>query len=253
MAEFFGDLERFAADLYPYRWPIAAGVLVALAAVTAFGFRSGWHVVIWRRRRPAAIIGIPVLILVGIVGYDLGSPLFTNRTVEEEFPLSFTAVVPPNMSREQVEEVMAGIAMVDQTADEAMPDMMAMTEPPVGAISEPVKLKAGSFRNADSFHRGSGRATVYRGPDGSLLLRLEDFKVTNGPALHVILSPHQDPKSQHEVRVPGYVDLGNLKGNIGNQNYPIPEEIDITTMNSVVIYCKPFHVVFSVAPLQDVE
>ena len=52
-----------------------------------------------------------------------------------------------------------------------------------------VKLKTGNFRDADSFHRGSGQATIYRGPDGSRVLRLENLDVTNGPDLHVIITP----------------------------------------------------------------
>jgi hypothetical protein len=114
-----------------------------------------------------------------------------------------------------------------------------------------VALKEGSFQGADRFHRGSGRATIYRAPDGSHLLRLEDFNVTNGPDLHVILTPHPNPGSRSEVNAPGYVDLGSLKGNIGNQNYVIPNSVDIAVMGSVVIYCKPFHVIFSVASLQN--
>ena len=51
--------------------------------------------------------------------------------------------------------------------------------------------------------------------------------------------------------MPGYVDLGKLKGNKGNQNYEIPDDVDIASMRSVTIYCKPFQVIFSVAPLQD--
>ena len=302
MAEFLGGLERLAADLYPYRWPIAAGVLLFLAAFTAFGYRHGWHTVVWRltmrHRVPVAVIGTPLLALLIFVGYDLGSPLFTNKTVKEEFPFAFSAEVPENMDRDEVEMIMAGMAKVDLTMDEAMPDMMKMgggTEtasgdgqtPSTGApegtetgtsdgaadpadttggteqatgdsMTEPeatqpapVMLKSGDFHDVDNFHRGSGVATIYRGPDGSHLLRLEDLDVTNGPDLHVILSPHPDPERRGEVKEPGYVDLGKLKGNRGDQNYPIPADVDVTAQRSVVIYCKPFHVLFSVAPLQD--
>ena len=103
----------------------------------------------------------------------------------------------------------------------------------------------------DSIHKGSGTAIIYRGPDGSLLLRLENFSVTNGPDLHVYLSPHPNPGRGGQVRTAGYVDLGELKGNRGNQNYPIPAGVDIDIQQSVVIYCVPFSVVFSVAMLQD--
>ena len=129
MAEFFGDLERLAADLYPYRWLIAAGTMVAIAGILGYAYSQGWHLVLWHHRRPVAIIGIPVLAMVGFIGYDLGSPLFTNKTVNEEFPFAFTATVPPDMSRQQVEDVMAGISMVDQTVQEVMPTSMAGLAP----------------------------------------------------------------------------------------------------------------------------
>ena len=291
MAEFFGDLERLVADLYPHRWWITAGVLIVLAAVTAFGYRRGWHTVIWRRRLPVAIVGTPVLALVIFIGYDLGSPLFTNKTVEEEFPFAFSAVVPPGMDRSDVEDIMAGIAKMDQdVVNEPMPGAPTPTatanptptptatptprpgetpvvrptptptpEPtptptstPEPARAGPVKLKAGNLRDQDSVHKGSGQATIYRGQDGSHLLRLENLQVTNGPDLHVILSPHPNPGNQGEVKTSGYVDLGKLKGNRGNQNYPIPDNVDVAAQGSVVIYCKPFHVIFSVATLEDV-
>lgn len=114
-----------------------------------------------------------------------------------------------------------------------------------------MKLKVGEFMDQDSIHRGSGTATIYRGPDGSLLLRLENFSVTNGPDLHVYLSPHPNPNRGGQVRTTGYVDLGELKGNRGNQNYPIPAGVDVGIQQSVVIYCVPFSVVFSVAMLED--
>ena len=283
MEEFFGDLERLAADAYPWRWLILGLLLVAGAGVAAFGYRRGWHEWAWGRRVPLAIVGIPLMALGGFLAYDLGSPLFTNKTVEEEFPFAFPAIVPPGMDRDEVEQIMAGIAQMDQdTVDEVMPPVFQDAEAAAASAAMPaiqtpvpaatpssgqaasatpvptesaqaatVKLKTGSFRDQDSFHKGSGEATIFRGPDGSLLLRLENLRVTNGPDLHVILSPHPDPGDQGELKGPGYIDLGKLKGNRGNQNYEIPDEVDVAATGSVVIYCKPFHVIFSVASLED--
>ena len=169
----------------------------------------------------------------------LGSPVFLSKTVDEEFPLTVDATVPENMTRAEVEAVMKGMAMVDAPMSEGMMPGM------VGATA----VKTGTFRDADRFHRGSGSVTIYRLDDGSHVLRLEEFEVTNGPDLRVILSPHADPQGRSDVTAAGYVELGKLKGNIGNQNYPIDAGVDVGAFNSVVIYCKPFHVLFSVAPL----
>ena len=294
MGAFFGELERLVADLYPYRWLIIAVILVALAAVAAFGYRKGWHTVVWEKRVAVAMVATPMLILGVIAGWYLGSPLFIDKRVEEEFPFALNAVVPSGLDREDVEMVMAGIAKTELEFSEPMSDMTkatrldtatindgvamikqgmvdsddAMVDKGVAMIQEvtepaadatetsqalAVKLKAGEFRDADRVHKGSGQAALYQGPDGAHLLRLENLNVTNGPDLHVILSPHPDPKSQGDIKGPGYVDLGKLKGNQGNQNYEIPDDVDIGAQQSVVVYCKPFHVIFSVASLQDVS
>ena len=148
-----------------------------------------------------------------------------------------------------------GFLMIGDGANREMVEQAtAMMEPVIAANAdrqaEPRKVRQGEFRDADSFHRGSGQAVIFATPGGMHLLRLENLDVTNGPALHVILSPHEDPTRPSEVKLGGYVDLGPLKGNRGNQNYPIPAGVDVSTVNSVVIYCKPFSVVFSTASLQ---
>jgi hypothetical protein len=104
---------------------------------------------------------------------------------------------------------------------------------------------SGFFRDEDQFHKGSGKATLYQLEDASHVLRLEDLNVTNGPDLHVLLMV--DPEGGDKSL--GYLDLGKLKGNIGNQNHPIPEDADASKYHAVMIYCQPFHVVFSTAPL----
>jgi len=143
------------------------------------------------------------------------------------------------MSRGEIEDTMATMAKMDSPMEDPMPHRMA----------EVVALKTGQFKDADRAHRGSGTATIYRLPDGSHMLRLEILKVTNGPALVIILSPHPNPDNSGQVRQEGHVELAKLKGNIGNQNYPLPDGVDPCSFNSVIIYCKPFKVIFSIVPL----
>ena len=269
-------------------------------------------------KRNIAIIAVVILIPVLLVAWWLLSPLFTSKTVDEQFPLSKSAVVPVNMERKDVEMVMSRMAAMGEEVDEPMmaveesppaaagmmdspmmdtvanttaagaaedlskdmasympeglpatteqvmvqvmadrikenlEDAMteAMAQPPADPPA-PVSLKQGAFTDADRFHKGSGQATIYQLPDGSHVLRLENLDVTNGPDLRVILSPSQNPESSGEVKGQGYVELDKLKGNKGNQNYPIPTGFDVATIQSVVIYCKPFKVIFSVASLQQ--
>ncbi len=182
------------------------------------------------------------LVPVVVLAWWLGAPLLIDKTVDEQFPFAATALVPDNMTLSEIEQTMAGMAKLDQETSEDMPDEMVSAQ----------EIKSGNFRDADSFHLGSGRASIYRLEDGSQVLRLEDFRVTNGPDLRVLLASHPDPSTRADLNAQGYIELGKLKGNIGNQNYDIPASVDVMAQMSVVIYCKPFHVVFSVAPLQDV-
>ncbi|HIM91716.1 MAG TPA: hypothetical protein EYM52_13465 [Dehalococcoidia bacterium] len=114
---------------------------------------------------------------------------------------------------------------------------------------EAVSIKSGDVRDDDRSHKGSGSVTIYDLPDGSTLLRSEDFPVTNGPDLRVILSPNANPESSSEVLEAGFIEMSKLKGNIGKESYPLPAGNDMVTFNSVVIYWKSFRVVFAVAPL----
>ena len=192
------------------------------------------------RRHPLVTAAGVVVVLVGAgAAWYLFSPLFISRTVVEEFPRAeLAADVPEGMTAEEVEKVMLE---AEEQSTEVSEDMPA---------DIPVALATGMMRDADEFHRGSGTATIYELGEGSRVLRLEGLEVTNGPELHVILSPSADPQTPEEVSASGYVDLGGLKGNIGDQNYEIPADVDVAQQMSVVIYCKPFHVIFSVASLQ---
>ncbi len=112
---------------------------------------------------------------------------------------------------------------------------------PVRATPQLKPLAMGMFVDTDSFHRASGAATVIRLDDGSRLLRFEDFQTTNGPDLYVYLS--SDRQTQD------FLDLGRLKGNIGDQNYPIPADTDLARYRYVLIWCRAFTVLFGSADL----
>jgi hypothetical protein len=224
-----------------------------------------------KNRSLVVAAGLVALVVLVAVGWYLLSPLWINRTVDEAFPFdgpsaaemadmpteemaavetTLEAALPTEAevaaldeeARAEVEEKVmeAAAVMPEQEMDEPMP------------AAEPVVVLQGSFVGADDFHQGSGNAVIYQLPDGSHVLRFEDFSVTNGPDLHVILSGSAAPATSDEVMA-GYVDLGSLKGNIGNQNYEIPAGTDVSQIRSVVIYCQPFQVVFAVATLQDLS
>ena len=146
--------------------------------------------------------------------------------------------------------VLGGIAwyllsplFIDRRVDEATP---------TDAGAALVAVRRGSFGEIDAIHKGEGQATLYRQPDGTTVLRLESFKVTNGPDLYVYLSGHPAPRTSAQVHEgPGY-EVAVLKGNVGDQNYELPASLDLASVSSVVIYCKRFTTVFSTAELQPV-
>ena len=116
----------------------------------------------------------------------------------------------------------------------------------------PELVASGAFKDADDIHKGSGDALLYRLADGSHLLRFENFRTTNGPDLVVYLAAHDAPARAGDVTDTGFLSLGKLKGNVGNQNYRIPANIDVGAYRSAVIWCELFGVLFSPAPLQRV-
>ncbi len=111
-------------------------------------------------------------------------------------------------------------------------------------------LATGTFSDADAVHRGKGTATIYEGTAGQRTLRFTDFEVTNGPDLEVWLVAADSVASNADVTGNAWVALGQLKGNIGDQNYDIPADVDLSKYRSVVIWCEQFGVLFSPAALK---
>ena len=120
---------------------------------------------------------------------------------------------------------------------------------PVAQAAEAVILAEGRFRDADARHKGSGEARLTRLADGGHVLRLENFKGTAGPDLRLVASSHPDPRTKSQVHE-GFLDLGKLKGNDGDYDYPLPAGADAGAIKSVIVYCRAFGVIFAVAPLQ---
>lgn len=236
------------------------------------------------KRRWVIIGAVLVIIPVLALAWWLGSPLFIDRVVDEPFPRAAMAVVPDDMSMEQVEEMMEEAEAEDVMVEEPMPEMPetpdpapadatgttagteaapttapGTTEAPAATAATttattqpagPVLLYRGVFVDGDSFHTGSGDVLLYRLEDDSLLLRLEDIEVKNGPDLNVIVTPSPTVTGRDDVRVEGHLDLGDLKGNIGSQNYELPADYTPPDEFSVVVFCVPFQVVFASAEMR---
>ena len=97
----------------------------------------------------------------------------------------------------------------------------------------------------DGIHNAEGQVKLLRLNDSTNFLRLEDFKATNGPDLYVYLSTDKSASD--------FVNLGRLKGNVGNQNYEIPNGTDLSKYDTVLIWCQAFSVLFGSAELEQVR
>lgn len=126
--------------------------------------------------------------------------------------------------------------------------VLASLAVPALALAAPAALESGSFVAAA--HDTAGTATIYKLDNGQRVLRLTNFHTSNGPKVHVILSSTAQVKSNGDVTSGKYIDLGDLKGNIGDQNYVIPAGASLSDFHSVSIYCQRFHVNFGSATLK---
>jgi electron transfer DM13 len=111
------------------------------------------------------------------------------------------------------------------------------------------QVAAGQFHSGA--HETKGMATVFQLADGKKTLRLTNFATSNGPDVHVYLVAAADARDNDTVSKAEYVDLGTLKGNIGDQNYELPANADLAKYRAVTIWCKRFSVNFGTAPLMN--
>jgi hypothetical protein len=114
-------------------------------------------------------------------------------------------------------------------------------------MSMPVKVAEGSFRGIA--HETKGTASIYRLPEGKQVLRFSGFQTSNGPDVHVYLVAAADAKDDATVKSAGFIDLGSIKGNIGDQNYDLPAGVALAKYRAVTVWCKRFGVNFATAPL----
>ncbi|MGI0037803.1 MAG: DM13 domain-containing protein [Nitrososphaera sp.] len=162
--------------------------------------------------KKAIIIAIAVAAVAISAAVYAAGPLFINTTINEAAPQA-----PID-------------AMMDKDGDSTTgkPDAMAT-------------MVGGTFVGVgDGIHDAQGTARVIPIESGNVL-RLEEFRSTNGPDLYVYLSTDKGATE--------FVNLGRLKANIGNQNYDIPDGTDLSKYDTVLIWCQQFSVLFGSADL----
>jgi hypothetical protein len=133
--------------------------------------------------------------------------------------------------------------VVNRPVDERMPITQGGTSP------QP--LVSGQFYSI--LHPTAGNATIYQMGDGTRVLRFTGFSTSNGPDVHVYMVASDDAKDIATVQQAGFVDLGVIKGNVGDQNYPLGGDLNLAKYRAVSIWCKRFSVNFGAAALRPTQ
>jgi len=180
-------------------------------------------------------IGLIALVAFVLVWFQ-PQKLFIDDHVDEALP-TVTTAAPTTTT-----------AQAATTTSAPAPETTVAPETTTTLPAGPTTLAIGQFIGVA--HAGSGTALLIELGDGSHVLRFEDLDVLNGPDLRVILSDR--PITGADDFADGeYLDLGALKGNVGNQNYEIPADVDLTRFSTAAIWCRRFDTTFNAAPLEE--
>lgn len=133
--------------------------------------------------------------------------------------------------------------VVNRRANEALPNAQGN--------SKPQPLASGQFYSI--LHPTAGTATIYQTGDGARIIRFTNFSTSNGPDVHVYLVAADDAKDITTVQRAGFMDLGVIKGNVGDQNYTLGSDVDLAKYRAVSIWCKRFSVNFGAAALRPTQ
>ena len=113
--------------------------------------------------------------------------------------------------------------------------------------SAPKVLAAGRFHQVA--HKGSGIASVCETADGRRVLRLMDFRTADRSDLYVLLVSAPDALENETVKRAETVSLGPLRSAEGNQEYDVPDEVDLARFRAVTVWSTKYQVNFTTAPL----
>jgi hypothetical protein len=206
---------------------LAAGVLwlgrVAPDDRAAMAYTAGWFALVagtgyllTRRRRDLRLpLAAGFLIIGAVVAVVLGRPIITDKEVNER--------------------VVTGTPASQSSARDSGRASRARN----------IELASGTFE--PEAHSGSGRAAVVELAGGGRRLTFTEFETSNGPDLFVYLVAG-DPQDEGDVEE--FKNLGGLKGNKGNQQYVVPDDVDIRRYSTAVVWCRAFTVLFTKARLE---
>lgn len=185
-----------------------------------------------RRRTVAWVVGGAGAVIVLVAGAVLFQPwlLFVDVRVADRIPPSQTTAP----------DVVEPVEMAEPTVEDATP----------AAPAGPRDLLAGSLISHE--HETSGSVRIIENPDGTRQVALVGLETSNGPDVHVWLSAGPVVEGRdgwYTAASYDHVDLGPLRGNLGDQLYDIPAEVDLSSFRTVDLWCERFGVSFGAAAL----
>lgn len=205
------------------RSPIGVAVVVGLVAAVV-GWTALTRRVIASRPLRGAVALLPVLAL----SVWLVVPLLADSTVEEDLLSGVPAAAAPKAPA--------------TTPATTAPDTQTPTAAATPAAPQVVSLGTGALRGLDGY-RASGTASVLEA-SCTTFVRLTDLDASRAPDVRVWLVP-----AGQESPSAGGIDLGELKGNQGDANYPVPAGTDVADYGTVLLWCRAFSVPIGAADL----
>lgn len=185
------------------------GLVFLVVAAVALRIRK----LFWSLAIGYAIVAVAAAVLVI-------APTLFDKKVDEQIVTGAPANPAPGTSREGEGEAQA-------------------REAPEGNV----QLASGRFSSIA--HESTGKAAVVELPSGARKLTLSDFETDPGPDLRLYVSTDNPANGD----LGEFRDLGALKGNVGNQQYDLSRNVNLSRYSTVVVWCRAFSVAFTSAPL----
>jgi hypothetical protein len=123
-----------------------------------------------------------------------------------------------------------------------------LIEPAPAGLASAKVLGTASVYNVD--REGQGTAKIYELPNGTRLIRLEDFFVSINSDLELRLSERPNPKSTDDAVNSPWKLVAPLKATVGTMNYEIPKDVDVSEYQSIVIWCEITRNAYAAASIQ---
>lgn len=123
----------------------------------------------------------------------------------------------------------------------------------IADIEDKRQIASGTFVHpdpADPAHWGKGSLEVYEGEDSVEIYLKPDFEVGPGPDFHVYLWKQEGLRDKDDFSEELALELGKLKSFTGSQIYSLAEGHSFDGYKSVVVWCKAFDQLITVADLE---